>query len=234
MTLIDFPRVTPYPYPNALEQVYMRPDAALNLLAWLQAFRDRFGSYIRVNEGYRTLAGQTYWWNTYNQDPSLAAQPGYSNHGLGQAVDFEQGELTQTVLQWLRSTCATYGFQRYANEAWHFDYILPYTPVTATPELEEYEDMLVVRAIDGGIVPAGTKLMISLNASHSVSDTTLRALGIEPGTLYEANDPTLRIILRDHGVPEARAAAQDKADEAHSSILRRLKPISDKVGAIWS
>ena len=107
-------------------------------------------------------------------------------------------------------------------------------PDEQSPELEEFEDMFVVRATQSGIVPAGMKLMITINASHSVSDTTLTARGIDPGTIYGANDATLRLILRDHGIPESRAMAQDKADETHASILSRLKPIADKVGAIWA
>lgn len=154
MTLLTYPDTTnPYQYDGSLQAVYMRPDAAVDLVAWLTAYSANFGTYLKVNEGYRTLKGQNYWWNQYGQNPNLAARPGRSNHGLGQAVDFERSEIPEgsQQLAWLRRTCGSYGFAVYSSERWHFDYTRAWSPGQATPTplylpQEEDEDMYARRS----------------------------------------------------------------------------------------
>lgn len=50
------------------------------------------------NSSYRTYAKQVEYWNNYqaNRGP-LAARPGYSNHGLGRAVDLPSAEMQGQV-----------------------------------------------------------------------------------------------------------------------------------------
>lgn len=143
LSVVNYPRVTPNRFEGSLDAVYMEPTAGLALTAWLVAFHDKFGSYLGVNEGYRTLAGQRYWWSYWKQNPAKAAEPGTSNHGWGQAVDFVQGDLGTAALAWLRSTCSTYGFAPYVNENWHFDYKGGYVPPTnpGNEDMATYELM---------------------------------------------------------------------------------------------
>jgi hypothetical protein len=175
LSIIDYPGVVAYSYPGALARVYMRPDAARDLLAWLKAFRSHFGTYLRVNEGYRNLDGQNYWWDYYGHNPDLAAVPGTSNHGWGAAIDFVQGDMTSANLAWLRSTCASYGFAVYANENWHFNYTKAYSPVTpVTPEVEPDDDgMRVIAAPNRTTAVIGPGYYRKLPTDEFVSAATV-------------------------------------------------------------
>jgi hypothetical protein len=150
MTAVNYPNNTPFPYPNALEQIYMRPDAAIDLVNWLKAYYSKFGTYLKLNEGYRTLAGQQYWADQAAAGGDEAAPVGRSNHGLGQAIDFERSYIPEgsAKLQWVRDTATTYGFVRYAGERWHFDYTRPWRGTTApVPAQEEDDDMAAIVSI---------------------------------------------------------------------------------------
>lgn len=221
----------------------LRTDAFEALRALNESFRASFGYNITINDGYRDLAGQREAKRKYGAD---AAIPGTSNHGWAIAIDvgtrnFYRIRFDSDIYAWLNANAGRFGWAQppwarpggVRPEAWHWEFTTTDTPISI-PELEEFENMFVVRAVNSGIVPAGTKLMIALNSSHSVSGTTLTARGITESDVYGADDATLRVILRDHGVPEARAMAYDTANETHTSILTRLKAIADKVGATWA
>lgn len=175
LTIVDYPGVVANSFPGSLAKVYMRPDAARDLLSWLKAFRSHFGAYLRVNEGYRTLEGQNYWWEYWNHNPDYAAEPGTSNHGWGAAVDFVQADMTSANLAWLRSTCATYGFAVYGNENWHFNYTRAYSPVEPTaPEVEADDDgMVVIAAPDRTTAVIGPGYYRTLGTDEFVSAATV-------------------------------------------------------------
>jgi len=221
----------------------LRTDAFEALRALNDAFRAAKGYNITINDGYRDFAAQVEAKRVYGAE---AATPGTSNHGWAVAIDvgtraFRRIAFDDDTWNWLNANAGRFGWAQPAwarrngslPEAWHWEFTTTDTPASI-PELEEFENMFVVRAVNSGIVPAGTKLMIALNSSHSVSGTTLTARGITESDVYGADDATLRVILRDHGVPEARAMAYDTANETHTSILTRLKAIADKVGATWA
>jgi hypothetical protein len=73
-----------------------------------------------------------------------AASPGTSNHGLGLAVDFDQGQL-DSWLQWLRDNAARFGFvDEVSSEDWHWSYRLgdeePPALIDLPPDEDEDED----------------------------------------------------------------------------------------------
>ncbi|MDY0891890.1 hypothetical protein [Frigoribacterium sp. CFBP9030] len=95
-------------------------------------------------------------------------------------------------------------------ELWHFN-VYPeratIAPIDFTPAQipipipKEFDMPLVVRATQSGIVPATTKLLVSIGQSRAISGTTVRALGMDESDVYEADDKTLAVVLRDHAIP---------------------------------
>lgn len=179
MTAVTVANSTPFVYPKSLPQIYMRPDAAIDLANWMGAYSTKFGSFLKLNEGYRTLDGQRYWKAQEAAGGNEAAPVGRSNHGLGQAIDFERSYIPEgsVKLQWLRDTAATYGFARYAGERWHFDYIRAYTPVTqpTTPKRKD-SDMILIQSPGRGIAVIGPNYYRSLAAGEEL-DCALAAWG---------------------------------------------------------
>ena len=154
MMVIDFKYVTPYPFPGSLARVYLKPDAGTALVAMLSAYHSQTSDYLRVNEGYRTYAAQQYWWDYYGHNPQMAAPPGASNHGLGQAFDFEPSSLTSTRLAWVRANAVNYGYTGIGSEDWHFNFTGTFSgaspaPIPPTFSFEEREMYLVRRVTDG-------------------------------------------------------------------------------------
>ncbi|MFD2839320.1 D-alanyl-D-alanine carboxypeptidase family protein [Populibacterium corticicola] len=120
------------------------------------AFTREFGYELRLTQGYRTYAqqesiflarydftprsGNTYanggikTWNgkTWHKKlgVAVAAQPGYSNHGLGLAIDVNTtigfGSFTSAQYTWLAQHGPAYGWTntegRSVNEPWHWVY----------------------------------------------------------------------------------------------------------------
>jgi hypothetical protein len=70
---------------------------------------------------YRTYAEQEETWRIYRAGGNLAAPVGYSNHGLGVAIDcpnaWEQ--------EWLREHGAAYGWEKTEafSEPWHWNFV---------------------------------------------------------------------------------------------------------------
>lgn len=129
---IDYPGVVPDSFPGSLNAVYLKADAGVALLAMLTEYHRQTGGYLRVNEGYRTLRGQEYWWEAWGHNTAMAAPPGQSNHGYGQAVDFERDLFTASQQSWVRSVAATYGYSGIQSEHWHFNYTGTYSGVPPT------------------------------------------------------------------------------------------------------
>lgn len=69
---------------------------------------------------------QWYAWERYNSGGNLAARPGYSNHGLGAACDFETIELA-------RKYGSRFGWRKTEafGEPWHYCYVKGRYPLVA-------------------------------------------------------------------------------------------------------
>jgi hypothetical protein len=89
------------------------------------------GVKLAPAECYRDYAGQVYWRAYWCKKKicANAATPGYSNHGWGKAVDFQdqKGSLTWTSAgyKWLVAHAGEYGWNHPGgvNEAWHWEWV---------------------------------------------------------------------------------------------------------------
>jgi hypothetical protein len=83
------------------------------------------GVDIHINSGFRTMADQEYFWMCYQccccNSCNLAAQPGYSNHQSGHALDLNAS--APGVHAWLVSRGAEFGFSATVpSENWHWEW----------------------------------------------------------------------------------------------------------------
>lgn len=98
------------------------------------AYHAATGGRITVNEGYRPLAWQKYWYGQYGAP--RAAYPGTSNHGMGLAVDIRSDEASPFAFgrsgdRWLTANANRFGFNRpwwleagRGNaEFWHYNFV---------------------------------------------------------------------------------------------------------------
>jgi hypothetical protein len=107
----------------------LRCDAAAALEELNGAFRAAFGRNLDVTDGYRSYADQVTVAATMG---GLAAVPGTSNHGLGQAVDLSGGVESFGTAEhgWMVANAGTYGWKHpgWAQaggskpEPWHWEY----------------------------------------------------------------------------------------------------------------
>ncbi len=98
-------------------QRYLNCYALVGLNQLQNAYRAKFGSWAAIDLTYRSFAEQQYWYKLLGFPQ--AAVPGTSNHGYGQAVDFEEGDATNPVSPfdwgrpgntWLQANSERYGF----------------------------------------------------------------------------------------------------------------------------
>ncbi len=85
----------------------------------------RLGSPGDYNAG--NYGSQWYFWEAYQyHGGALAAYPGSSNHGYGNAVDVKD----PWMADWLHANGAKYGWQKIEafGEWWHFNYVGGYDP----------------------------------------------------------------------------------------------------------
>ena len=163
---VDYPGVNPNPPSNS--RLLMKPDAGVALLALLAAYsadaagNPNLADNLPVDEGYRSLALQQYYWDLYG--PPRAGFPGTSNHGWGQAVDFWNPPVSEGYgeLAWLRSNAGRFGFTELSGEPWHWNYSGTYTPPVVTPIIiprqhEEDHMYSIVDMAEGGIWIVGMK-----------------------------------------------------------------------------
>ncbi|MFD6142233.1 D-alanyl-D-alanine carboxypeptidase family protein [Promicromonospora sp. NPDC060271] len=111
--------------PNQL----LRCDAAAELENLNDAFRAEFGRNLDVTDGYRSYAEQL---SVAAAKGGLAAVPGTSNHGWGQAVDLSGGIESFGTAEhaWMVANAGEYGWKHPAwaqaggskPEAWHWEY----------------------------------------------------------------------------------------------------------------
>lgn len=105
----------------------MHPNAAQAFDKMNNDYKSKFGTFMTVNESYRTYETQVQ----YKNNPELmAAVPGTSNHGLGLAVDINVGGYNSDTYKWLTENAAKYGFVnppwalqgKGREEPWHWEY----------------------------------------------------------------------------------------------------------------
>ena len=130
LDVVSYPGVIPYQYSSAaLPYVYLVSGCSGRLLQMLQKYHDTVGGYLRVAEGYRTLAGQQYWAD------KGGGPVGQSNHGWGEAVDFDKGSLTSAQANWLAANGPDYFFFPLSGDYGHYNYNGPITPGGDMPTL---------------------------------------------------------------------------------------------------
>lgn len=83
------------------------------------------GVDIHINSGFRTMADQEYFWMCYQccccNNCNLAAQPGYSNHQSGHALDLNAS--APGVYNWLAEHGGEFGFtETVPSENWHWEW----------------------------------------------------------------------------------------------------------------
>ena len=93
------------------------------------------GVTLYINDGFRTMKKQKYYWNCYQTQECnggrMAAFPGTSNHQQGTAWDIggckypdnDQAKGWGFPYYWLRQNAWKYGFMRtVSSERWHWEY----------------------------------------------------------------------------------------------------------------
>lgn len=89
-----------------------------------QRYYQQNGTYLTATQSFRSMAQQEYFWNCYQtkacNNGNVAAQPGYSNHQGGLAVDFNVGDWNSSISVWFTSNLSAFGLARSVpSEAWH-------------------------------------------------------------------------------------------------------------------
>ncbi|BDZ42943.1 hypothetical protein GCM10025865_22420 [Paraoerskovia sediminicola] len=103
----------------------LRPDAAVSLAAFNQAFRAAFGRDLCLVSSYRSYGSQVGL--SYSR-AGYAARPGTSMHGWGVAVDLCSEETrSESTYGWILDNIGTYGWSNpdWASggyEPWHLQY----------------------------------------------------------------------------------------------------------------
>ena len=108
--------------------------AALVKKAAKQGIELEAGSSFRTMKKQKALCQQDVTGGCPAGDYTLTAQPGYSSHQLGIAIDFEQPSVTggktcatrasepsSAVWTFLNETALGFGLKQYSAEAWHWD-----------------------------------------------------------------------------------------------------------------
>lgn len=83
------------------------------------------GIVLSVTDSYRSYDAQVDVAKRKGlyKDGGLAAVPGTSNHGLGKAVDLNNGTSSwPSTFKWLKQNAATYSFFNIPREPWHWEY----------------------------------------------------------------------------------------------------------------
>lgn len=121
--LIPTSLLCPLPQPGEM----LKPSAARAFWLLDTAYRMRFGRHICVTDSYRPLAEQ---YSVFRRKPGLAAVPGTSRHGLGDAVDLGCGIQVygSTQFRWMKQNAPKFGWvhpywaEHHPFEPWHWEY----------------------------------------------------------------------------------------------------------------
>lgn len=121
------------------------------------------GVNITIVSGFRTMSQQQYLYGCYVNcncnNCNLAAQPGYSNHQSGHALDLNTS--APSVYNWLAAHAGAYGFSRTVpSEPWHWEWWgggpgggicgLADPECVANPNLDQCVGSVVRRCDDAG------------------------------------------------------------------------------------
>jgi hypothetical protein len=107
----------------------LRCDAADAFAKMAAAYQQQFGTPMVIIDSYRTYDEQAKLYPT--KPPGMAAKPGFSNHGCGQAVDLGGGITSagSTQYNWMLSKAAPFGWVHpvWATspatlEPWHWEF----------------------------------------------------------------------------------------------------------------
>ena len=117
--------------PNTYDEDHSGQPAKVNsvvsgaFLSMIQALSKSIGvTTLRVADSYRSMADQQAAFAKYGSP--RAAKPGYSNHQMGLAIDFQLDSNNgvsrpgNPTWEWLTANAATYGFTQLPSEAWHW------------------------------------------------------------------------------------------------------------------
>lgn len=112
---------------------YARCDAVNSFERLNEAFKAQFGYDIYINDSYRSYEKQV---RVRKQVGKLAAVPGYSNHGLGVALDLGSGisDADSEQHQWMVEHAGDFGWVNpdwarpgtdafKKNEPWHWEFV---------------------------------------------------------------------------------------------------------------
>jgi len=118
-------RIAPQHFTGTADNTMTKPTACA--FARMAAAASAAGIRLTINSGFRTYERQVYFWNCYHSKKCngghLAAKPGTSNHGRGQAIDINTGATTTATYRWLAANAAKFGFRRtVAVEPWHWEH----------------------------------------------------------------------------------------------------------------
>ncbi|MGH1564359.1 M15 family metallopeptidase [Mumia sp. DW29H23] len=111
--------------------IELRADAAEAWASLQEGFKEAFGRYPCVNNGYRSYAQQA---KMHAANPGMVAPPGTSNHGLGLALDLctaSDGVAGSSAWDWMDAHAPEYGWAlpSWARpggsrpEPWHWEYV---------------------------------------------------------------------------------------------------------------
>lgn len=115
----------------------LTPAAASAMEALNGAYRKQFGKDIRITDSYRSYGAQIA---VKAEKGVLAAQPGYSNHGWGLAVDFNVplNNYNSPEFKWMLENASRFGWvwptwarkgtplgnsKSTKHEPWHWEYV---------------------------------------------------------------------------------------------------------------
>lgn len=121
---------TPLSMMTQVRGEYFEPHAAADVVSLGAAFLAARGHDLIIAEGYRTLATQQTLWAWYqNGTGNLAAYPGTSIHGDGQAADFGSAVNVYGTEDkaWMDANAPRFGWIPTGNgfrqrEPWHFEH----------------------------------------------------------------------------------------------------------------
>ncbi|MBO0890398.1 MAG: D-alanyl-D-alanine carboxypeptidase family protein [Acidothermales bacterium] len=105
----------------------LKPSAARAFWLLDTAYQMRFNRHICVTDSYRPLSVQ---YSVFRRKPGLAAVPGTSRHGLGDAVDLGCGIQVygSTQFRWMKQNAPKFGWihpywaEHSPFEPWHWEY----------------------------------------------------------------------------------------------------------------
>lgn len=121
-----------YRTPQGLTRIgntYLRAPAASSFQKMAADFRNATGGNLTINEGWRSYDEQVRLYNLFmSGQGNVAARPGTSNHGAGNAVDMDgHGGRGSARFNWLLQNAPRYGWSwetgRASGEDWHWEYV---------------------------------------------------------------------------------------------------------------